>query len=268
MLTSSSSTSAQTSPSKAGLAALPDLSQVALFLDFDGTLVEIAERPDAIIVPDDLPATLRALDDATGGAVAVVSGRRLDELDAWLTGFDGVLIGSHGAETRNGADAGGDGAAHTGRAFSDARDRLRGWVAGRDGVLLEEKPASLVLHYRQVPTCEGACADIMDTVASDLPGFEVRPSKMAFELMPKSVSKETVVQDLMTRWSGRIPVAIGDDRTDEGMFRAAQALGGTGIKVGEGDTLASSRLPDVTALRALLADWLEAEARGVTCRTA
>lgn len=234
---------------------LPAPGDTALFLDFDGTLVEIAPRPDAVELAPGIGEVLGALHARTEGRVAIVSGRRLADLERIMPEYRGVLVGSHGAEWRiegEYATAGqGDGTA-----FDATRDMLRAWVAHHDGVLLEEKPVSLVLHYRQAPEHGSRCAEILAALAQVMPGFVVRPSKMAVELMPENVSKKRAVQDLLERWPGRVPIAIGDDRTDEDMFDAVNAGAGYGIKVGEGDTAARFRLDDVAGVHDLLQSWL------------
>jgi trehalose 6-phosphate phosphatase len=235
---------------------IPDPERTALFLDFDGTLVEIAARPDAVTLDPEIVNVLGAIHARTGGRIAIVSGRSLVELDRIMPTYRGVLVGSHGAETRI------DGAYSTvvegeSTAYKAVRDALRAWVRHYDQVLLEEKPASLVLHYRQDPDRQSDCTAILTALAEAVPGFVMRPSKMAVELLPEAVSKERAVLDLMQGWRGRIPVAIGDDRTDEDMFAAAKANDGFGIKVGDGETAARYRLAGVPEVHALLQGWVE-----------
>ncbi|SDY62380.1 trehalose-phosphatase [Citreimonas salinaria] len=235
---------------------LPDLGRTALFLDFDGTLVGIAPRPDAVKVAPGLEDVLSEIHDRTKGRAAIVSGRSIAQLEGFLPTYSGILVGSHGAESRvDGAYA--TAAEGDTTAFKASRDMLRAWVRHHDGVLLEEKPVSLVLHYRQAPEHEDACAGILAALSQVMPGFVVRPSKMALELMPETVSKKRAVVDLMEGWHERTPIAIGDDRTDEDMFHAAGAAGGYGIKVGDGDTVAKFRLGGVEDVHALLRNWVE-----------
>ena len=239
-----------------GALEMPDPGRTALFLDFDGTLVEIAPRPDAVTLDPGMANVLDDLHSLTNGRIAIVSGRSLGQLERIMPNYRGVLVGSHGAESRI------EGAYATvvegkGMAFRSGRDMLRAWVPHYDGVLLEEKPASLVLHYRQAPDRQSDCAAILTGLAQVTPGFVVRPSKMAVELMPKTASKKRAVLDLLEGWPDRIPVAIGDDRTDEDMFTAADARGGYGIKVGDGETTAKFRLGGVAEVHAHLRSWLE-----------
>ena len=131
---------------------------------------------------------------------------------------------------------------------------------------LEEKPAALVLHYRGAPQHQVACGRIMAALAEDASGFTVRHSKMALELMPERICKRDAVEMLLDRWTGdRTPVAIGDDRPDEGMFGAVQERGGFGIRVGDEETCASYRIRSVADVHALLDCWLQ-EPEGASCR--
>ena len=258
-------------PAGETLCNVPELSRAALFIDFDGTLVEIAERPDAIVVPAGVGDLLAALHARTGGAIAVVSGRRLSEVEDYLPEYQGIMVGSHGGEYRADATDPENARSDDQRsrsadpAFLGARDVLRNWVAHHDGVLLEEKPASVVLHYRLAPDLRSDCTEIITALAQSVKGYQMRPSKMAVELMPAHISKKSIVRTLLERWPGRTPIAIGDDRTDEGMFCVVRAMGGYGIKVGEGRTLATYRVRDVETLRTLLRFWLENPA-GASCR--
>ncbi|MCR9110260.1 MAG: trehalose-phosphatase [Rhodobacteraceae bacterium] len=234
--------------------ALPDPATIALFLDFDGTLVEIAERPDAVKVLPETQGILRDLNAKTRGRLVIVSGRRLQDLEQFLPEFDGVLVGSHGAERRLGGvhETSSEGQSAS---FENTSRTLRAWAGNQNEILLEEKPASLVLHYRQAPAMQSECQTIAAELAAVMPGFVARSSKMAVEIMPKAISKERAVLRLMKDWSDRLPIAIGDDRTDEDMFCAADAHGGFGIKVGEGDTVARLRIDNVAAVHALLRRW-------------
>lgn len=227
-----------------------DCNQDAPCLDFDGTLVEIAPRPDAIVVPPDLPARLSRLSHACGGAFAVVSGRDLATLEHFLPGYDGLLVGSHGAEAR-------------GLSFDDApiadptavQAALAGF-AERAGVLYEQKSHGGALHFRAIPGAEDAAARFVSELAAAHPDFTVQPAKMAFELRPRGASKDRALDKLATlpAFAGRRPVFFGDDTTDEPALDWAQAQGGYGVKVGPGDSVARYRLPDPAAVL----DWLAA----------
>lgn len=240
---------------------LPDPAHAALLLDFDGTLVELAPRPDAVVVPQGLGRLLDRLWQATEGGLALVSGRRLADLDGFVPGFPGLLIGSHGAEAR----AEGLPPLHP-AAGSPGLERLKARMheiaSATPGTLVEDKPASVVLHYRQAPEAEAALADSVGTLARETPDFVLHRAKMAFEIHPHDVSKAAAVERLLaTIWSRRIPVAAGDDLTDEGMFRVAAARGGIAVKIGEGESAASLRLPAPPDLGRLLSGWLDRHGR-------
>lgn len=235
---------------------MPEPARTALFLDFDGTLVEIAPRPDEVALKPGMEDVLGDLHALMNGGLAIVSGRNLADLERIMPNFRGTLVGSHGAESRiDGAYATVEEGERT--AFKASRDMLRAWVEHYEGVLLEEKPASLVLHYRQAPDRQAECEEVLSALTQVTPGFVVRPSKMAVELMPENVSKERAVLELLEDWQDRTPIAIGDDRTDEDMFGAVNASGGYAIKVGDGETAAKYRLGGVAEVHALLRNWLE-----------
>ncbi len=229
----------------------------ALFLDFDGTLVDIAPRPDAITVPEDLEAMLAALHDRTDGRTVIVSGRRMEDLDRFLPGFEGVRIGSHGAEVCEDGQLWQHEAMHS-DALRCIRRIAEAWAEDRPGVLVEDKPCGVVLHFRQVPD-EMAPADrFLSAIVQDNPGFTLHHAKMALEVHPADVSKAGAVARLLGRWSGRLPVAFGDDATDEGVFEAVKAAGGHAIKVGPEETAADWRVERPDEVRAALGAWLAA----------
>ena len=235
----------------------PDLGRAALFLDFDGTLVDIAARPDGVTVPDDLSRLLAALHDRTGGRTVIVSGRRMADLDRFLPGFPGVKVGSHGAEVFE------DGRLWQHEAVeSDAlrciRRMAETWAEQRPGVLVEEKPCSVVLHFRQAPDAMAPADRFLTALVQDHPGFALHHAKMALEVHPADVSKRGAIARLIERWPDRLPVSFGDDATDEGMFEAVNAAGGLSVKVGHEETAADWRLDRPEEVRAALRAWLEA----------
>lgn len=226
-----------------------DCNRDALFLDFDGTLVEIAPRPDAIIVPPDLPARLSRLSAACGGALAVVSGRDLATLERFLPGFAGVMVGSHGAEAR-GLDLG-----FTPADPAAVQAELRSFAA-REGLLYEQKSHGGALHYRTRPEAEAAVTAFVSDLARRHPAFEVQPAKMAVELRPRGASKDRALAALavLPAFAGRRPVYLGDDTTDEPALIWAAARGGYGIKVGEGPSAARHHLDGPAAVLNWLAE--------------
>jgi|FEC22Drversion2_1045045.scaffolds.fasta_scaffold00075_34 trehalose 6-phosphate phosphatase len=230
----------------------------ALFLDFDGTLVEIAERPDAIRVERRLAGTLGRLSGLLGGAVAIVSGRPLAEIDRHLSPARLPAAGLHGLELRPRPDR-------------PARSRRAGAIpqqvvarledfAGRAGLLLEHKGPAMALHYRNRPDLADLCRSVVREAVRDLPDLHVLDGKMVLEVKPAGGDKGRAVRAFMQHapFRGRVPVFVGDDITDEDGFRAVNELGGFGVKVGAGPTLARYRADSVPELRA----WLE---RAVSC---
>lgn len=217
---------------QAGLPLPPPLSKwtarqpIALFLDFDGTLVEIAETPDAIIVPDGLARRLEALGARIDGRLALITGRARADIHGHLGGVSIMTVGSHGAEF-------GDAAITPGALSDAAATAIAALVAKWPGLLVETKPHGVAIHYRQEPDAESAVFNVMDNIA-EREGLAVRRGKMVVELGSAQVNKGQAVARLMGQppFAGATPVFIGDDVTDEDGFAAAAAAGGHGILVG------------------------------------
>ncbi len=224
----------------------------ALFLDFDGTLVGIAETPEAVKVPEGLVPLLAQLNDALQGAVAIVSGRPVDVLDRFLAPLRLPTAGEHGAHRR---DA-------TGHLLERAPTDLSEVIAAANelanrhtGLLVERKQAAVALHYRLAPQLEQLCLDTMAETVGDRPEFELLHGKCVVEIKPAGTNKGTAITAYLKEapFTGRKPFFFGDDTTDESGFAVAQAFGGLGIKVGPGSTRATARVdgpPDVY-------DWLQ-----------
>lgn len=231
----------------------------SLFLDFDGTLAEIAEHPDAVRIAPTLPATLGRLHDALGGALAVISGRPIDTIDRLLGLPRLAAAGLHGLE-RRGPGGQAEMLGPTPDALADACDAARRYASAHPGLLLEDKGVTIALHYRSVPELGEASEAFMRRLARTLPDYHVLAGKMVVELKPRAVDKGAAVRSFMAQpiFRGTRPIFAGDDQTDEDGFAVVQALGGIGIKVGEGPTTARCRVADVPALIA----WLEE----LTCR--
>ncbi len=224
------------------------LKGAALFLDFDGTLVDIADTPDQVIVEPALMTLLLDLRAALNGRLAIVSGRSVDRLRA-LGLDDFLLAGTHGLEFASpGARVE---AAPRLAAIDAAEAELLAFVADKPGLLVERKSLSVGLHFRQAPAWADACAALAIELA-DRFGLHIQHGKMLYELRPGGADKGTAVMTLMAQspMIGGIPVFIGDDVTDEEGFAAAAGLGGHGILVGpERPTLAAWRLEQVATVR-------------------
>jgi trehalose 6-phosphate phosphatase len=228
------------------------LDGAALFLDFDGTLVELAETPDSIRVSPMLEPMLQRLQRRLGGRLAIVSGRSLADLESHLPASGIAFSGSHGLELR--LPGGSALPLSVPAGLDDARERARDFAAGNDGLLVEEKPAGIALHFRQAPAMGPSVEDFMAKLARRH-GFAVQRGKMVVELIPLGATKGDALRAFMTEpdFAGARPVFVGDDLTDEHGFTAAVALGGVGVLVGaERLTAAIYRLASVAAV----AEWL------------
>lgn len=243
--------------------ALPSLSGLALFLDFDGTLVGLAPTPDAIRVPAELGMLLNRLSGETCGAVAVVSGRRLADLQGFLPGFDGPMIGGHGAERRIGGGVRTHPLANSPEVAAAAA-LLDRFASDNPAALVERKPTGAVLHFRRDPSLAGAAQDCALAVQNRYPAFELHAAKMAWELRPKGIGKAAAVADLMALapFSGRLPLFLGDDATDEPAMQWCIGQGGSAVKIGPGDTVAPHRLADPEQALRLLQALSEQEGGG------
>jgi trehalose 6-phosphate phosphatase len=234
---------------------LAEIPRAALFLDFDGTLVALADRPDAIAVPPSLPPLLDRLATVLEGRLAIVTGRALADLDTHLAAPHLAASGSHGLERRGQGAASAEAAPP---ALAAARAALADFSASDPGLLLEDKPASVALHYRLAPHREAEVLALAAEVSART-GLVAKPGKMVIELRPPGADKGDAVRALMAEppFAGARPVFVRDDLTDEDGFRAAAALGGFGVLVGAGrDTAACYRLPGIPDVHA----WLEAGA--------
>jgi trehalose 6-phosphate phosphatase len=239
----------------------------ALFLDIDGTLLELAATPNEVVVPPGLPDLLRALRRRLNGAVALVSGRALTDIDALLSPLTLAAAGQHGAEIRlpDGRTERFDAAAEV---LHSLLPTVAAFAAARPGILVEDKGMTIAVHCRQVPQYQGELGPFLDDLAARHPDrLETIHGHRVFEIKPRNLSKRTAVDHFMrvAPFAGRLPVFIGDDRTDEDGFAAANAAGGYAIRVGlDGPSLANWRIADPAGTRAFLshaAEALNADAR-------
>jgi trehalose 6-phosphate phosphatase len=232
--------------------------EIALFLDIDGTLLEIEHEPDAVVVPGGLLRVLQDLHQATGGALALVSGRPLEQLDRLFAPLRLNAAGLHGLERRN-LIAGTTRAERKPALFDEARDELTSFADARPGVLLEDKGLTLALHYRNAPDEGEAAHEVVHRLARASEGaLIVLSGKMVFELKPPGVNKGHAIEEFLEEppFAGRRPVFAGDDVTDEAGFQVVNAATGLSIRVGAapGRPSAAARcLDDVAAMHAWLA---------------
>jgi len=228
------------------------LGAASLFLDFDGTLIEIAERPDAVTVSARLARVMQRLLVGLQGRVAVISGRPAEQVGA-LLGQPIPIVGSHGLEF--GGDLARLGKGSRPPALVEALAAMRALADRRPDLLVEDKPFGVALHYRQCPAAEAECRALAEELAARH-GLQVQPGKMMIEVRAPGGDKGTAIRTLMreTPFAQGTPVFMGDDLTDEPGFAAAADLGGAGILVGETrPSLARYRLGGVAAALA----WLE-----------
>lgn len=224
---------------------------LALFLDIDGTLLEIAPTPDAVSVPAALRNTLRLAAEREDGALAFISGRSLAEIDRLFWPLTFPASGQHGFERR---DARGHVATpHVAPGALDAaRVALEGLTYAHKGLLLEDKGASLAMHYRLAPMLAGTVRAAMENLLRPLdPNFVLREGKCVVELGPAGHTKRSAVEAFMREapFAGRIPVYFGDDVTDEDGFAAVNAMGGHSICVGNrSHTCVRHRMASVSAV--------------------
>ena len=231
----------------------------ALFLDFDGTLAPIAPRPQDVRVPAWVLPALQSLSGRLQGAVAIVSGRPLAQLDEFLAPLRLPAAGAHGAEWRS---ASGRVTRRLGDPPPTVVHAARVLVAAHAGLILETKPSGFSLHYRARPELEGQCRDALFAALAALPDssgvWQWLSGHCVFELKQRAVSKGSAVRALLAQppFAGRQPVFVGDDVTDEDGIAAAQAAGGFGVRVGGGASQARYRLAGTEAVGA----WLVAAA--------
>ena len=229
----------------------------ALFLDFDGTLVDIAPQPEEVVVPSSLVATLSALQEYLGGALAVISGRPISQIDSFLAPLRLPAAGVHGTE-RRGPD--GEITLLSTHPLQQVEDAAQALALQYPALRVENKRGSIALHYRQAPELEALCLDAMQSAVEQSPGLTLLHGKMVVEAKPGGASKGHAIEAFLREapFAGRTPLFVGDDITDEVGFATVQNLGGLGIKVGAGSTTAWQRLDSPEAMRRELASAVAA----------
>jgi len=214
---------------------VPHLSETAVLLDIDGTLLDFAPTPREVWVPPGLAKTLHRLHQRTNGALALVSGRSLNDIDLIFAPDQFPAVGGHGAEMRLQADSEAV-AAHAPPLDKELKRRLAAIARLSPGILLEDKGYSLALHFRLAPRAEKAIYEAVSLIRADLPNapIEVLPGKSVCEIKHSGFTKASGVLELMTHepFKGRRPFFIGDDVTDESVFAIMPDLDGLAFSVG------------------------------------
>jgi trehalose 6-phosphate phosphatase len=258
------------SPEKASRTAGPAarepalrLDQSAILLDIDGTLLDLAPTPREVWVPPDLSTTLNRLLARTSGALALVSGRSLNDIDLIFAPEQFPAVGGHGAEMRISADSEAV-ATHAPPMDKELKRRLAAIAKLSPGILLEDKGYSLALHYRLAPHAEKAIYAAVSLIRADLPNapIEVLPGKCVCEIKHSGFNKATGVLELMTHepFRGRRPIFIGDDVTDEAVFGIMPDLGGLAFSVGRRAKGVADHFDEPRDVRNWLAHLLDDEA--------
>ena len=234
----------------------------ALFLDLDGTLVEIAHDPAAVRADSALFSLISILHAATGGALALISGRPIADIDAIFKLPSLPVAGQHGAERRDAR-----GIRHVSgidiATLERFRTRAQAWVASHPGLMVEDKGLSLAFHFRAAPGLAQSVAQFLDAEISHASGpFQIQSGKMVLEIRPSGYDKGRAIQEFLGEapFAGRMPIFIGDDVSDELGFAAVNTLGGVSIKVGAEPSCARYRLPNVEGVH----QWLRNAAANCT----
>src|SRR6202163_663184 len=243
-------------------ARLPPLDQTALLLDIDGTLLDLAPTPREVWVPPDLATTLNRLAERTSGALALVSGRSLNDIDLIFAPEQFPAVGGHGAEMRISVDNEAV-ATHAPPMDKELKRRLAAIGRLSPGILLEDKGYSLALHYRLAPHAEKAIYAAVSLIRADLPNapIEVLPGKCVCEIKHSGFNKATGVLELMTHepFKGRRPLFIGDDVTDESVFAIMPELRGLAFSVGRRAKGVAGHFDEPSDVRQWLAHLLDDE---------
>src|SRR5213080_2969128 len=237
-----------------------DLDQSAILLDIDGTLLDLAPTPREVWVPPGLAKTLNRLLERTSGALALVSGRSLNDIDLIFAPEQFPAVGGHGAEMRISQDNEADDV-HAPPMDKELKRRLAAIAKLSPGILLEDKGYSLALHYRLAPHAEKAIFEAVSLIRADLPNapIEVLPGKFVCEIKHSGFTKATGVRELMTHepFRGRRPIFIGDDVTDETVFAIMPDMNGLAFSVGRRAIGVNGHFDAPSDVRAFLARLLD-----------
>ena len=232
-----------------------DCARTALFLDVDGTLLDIRDRPEEVAAGEDLVVLLERLSARLDGALSLISGRSITEIDRIFAPARFPVAGAHGAEIRLHPED--EVEMTTTRLPDSVMAALVEFAESHEGLLLEKKRGGASLHYRMAPDLEAQCRALVDTLMDEVGNdFRLIPGKMVFELAPRGHNKGKAIAAMMKRspFDGRRPVFVGDDVTDEDGFVAVNRMDGISVRVGENKSSAAAfTLGSVAAVR----HWLE-----------
>src|SRR5438105_8056437 len=241
---------------------VPHLAETAILLDIDGTLLELMPTPREVWVPPGLADTLNGLHRRTNGAMALVSGRSLNDIDLIFAPDQYPAVGGHGAEMRIDPDSESV-ASHAPPMDKELKRRLAAIAKLSPGILLEDKGYSLALHYRLAPHAEKAIYAAVSLIRADLPNapIEVQPGKCVCEIKHSGFTKATGVRELMTHepFKGRRPLFIGDDVTDESVFGIMPDFDGLAFSVGRRARGVAGHFDAPSDVREFLAHLLDDE---------
>lgn len=229
-----------------------DPAATALFLDCDGTLLGFEDKPGDVVADDELRRLLEMLVSATDGALALVSGRKIEDLDRIMAPLVLAAGGTHGAELRW---PDGRSEAMDAEALAQVRPLVEAFVFDQQGLALEDKGAALCIHYRLAPERENEVVRFLQDAVTG-PDLMVQHGKMVAEVKSSRSSKGNAIETFMQAapFAGRVPLFVGDDLTDEHGFERVNTLGGVSIKVGDESeaTVARYRLAGVPEVRDFL----------------
>ena len=248
------------SEDKPARAMVPAFGELAVLLDIDGTLLDLAPTPREVWVPPGLAETLKGLLERTSGALALVSGRSLNDIDLIFAPEQFPAVGGHGAEMRLSTDSEAV-ATHAPPMDKELKRRLAAIAKLSPGILLEDKGYSLALHYRLAPHAEKAIYEAVSLIRADLPNapIEVLPGKSVCEIKHSGFNKASGVRELMLHepFKGRRPIFIGDDVTDETVFAIMPELRGLAFSVGRRAQGVAGLFDEPSDVRQWLADLLD-----------
>ena len=225
-----------------------------LFLDVDGTLIELADSPLETYADTDLKTLLSAVAERLGGAVALVSGRSIHYLDSLFAPLRLPAAGLHGVERRK-ASGVLHGACFTDTQLDRARIAVKELVASHPGTSVEDKGRTIAVHFRMAPQTEGSVRQSLIGIAKPLgSNYHIQEGNMVLEIKPRGFTKATAIKAFLSEppFSGRTPVFVGDDLTDQDGFRLVEERGGISIAVGE-RVRGQYRVENAAAVR----HWLE-----------